>query len=285
MYILLAAFAGAGLALACAQRSSVRGETVWVILQGAGALFIAFYGSNAAGLIMMDRAMGRPVREVPQAVEDALLMGHRVLLTLLTMALIAAAGVAAMWGLYALCAFPQWGPWLFILVAPATVLVAGAALLVGAAVVAPLTGPVVWAGFGTRQAVAEVLRLIRTRLLQAGVLVAGLGVATALTGAAASLMVLIGGQVMAFASVLVLGVDVQPQVLMAGLFGYGLHAINAAGIPKEALPYISSATVGGGMVFALALVLPTLVYLRGVCEVYLALCAADRLAGSEVPGP
>ncbi len=278
MYILLAAFSGSGLALACAQRSLARGDTVWTVVQGAAALFIAFYGSNAAGLIMMDRAMGRSVREVPDAIEDALLLGHRVLLVLLVMGLAGGALGLLMWGLYALCALPTLGPWLYVLVAPVTVLVVGAVLMMGAAVVAPLTGPIVWSGAGTLQSVRELLSLIRGRLLQAGVLVAGLGVATALVGAASSVVVLLGGRAMALASVLFLGVDVQPEVLMAGLLGYGLHNINAAGIPAQALPYISSATVGGGVVFAIALVLPTLVYLRGVCEVYLALRAAERLA-------
>ena len=276
MYVLLAAFSGAGLAVASAQNSLGRGETGWAIGQGAAALFIAFYGSNAAGLILMDRAMGRPAQDVVQALEDALLLGHRVLLALFAMLSVAALAVAVMWALYALCALPRVGVWLFVLVAPATVLAVGALLLVGAAVVAPLTGPVVWAGASWWGAVRELAGLTRKRLLQAAVLVAGLGLATGLVGAATSLVVVIGGRVMALASVLVLGVDVQPEVLMAGLFGYGLRSINAAGIAPEALPYISAATVGGGVVFAIALVLPTLVYLRGVCEVYLTLRAAQE---------
>jgi len=165
-------------------------------------------------------------------------------------------------------------------VVPTTVVVISLMLMAGLAVIAPLTGPTVWAGASSWQAVRTLWRLIRDRLLQAGVLVAGLSVATALVGAAVSAFVLVGGRVMAEASILMLGVDVKPEVLMAGLFGYGLGNINAAGIPKSAFPYISAATIGGGVVFALALVLPTLVYLRGVCEVYLALMAADRLERS-----
>lgn len=278
MYVLLAAFSGAGLALASAQASFGRGEMNWAIGQGAAALFVAFYGSNAAGLILMDRAMGRPSRDVVQAVEDALGIGHRVLAALLVMGLAAAAVAGGLLGLYWLSGLPRIGHWLFVLVVPATVLVIGLVLLAGAAVVAPLTGPTVWAGASSWGSVRTLFRLIRERLLQAAVLVGGLSLATGVTGAATSLFVLVGGRVMAEASVFVLGVDVKPEVLMAGLFGYGLHSINAAGIPKEALPYISAATVGGGVVFAVALVLPTLVYLRGVCEVYLALMASDEAA-------
>lgn len=276
MYVLLGAFSGAGLTLAMAQASFARGNMNWAIGQGAAALFIAFYGSSAAGLLLMDRAMGRPRREVAQAVEDALGIGHRVLAILLVMGLSALALAGGLLGLYWLSGLPKIGPWLFVLVVPLTVLVIGLALMAGVAVVAPLTGPIVWAGASSWEGVRLMFHLIRERLLQAGVLIGGLSLATGLVGAATSLFVMIGGRVMAEASVFVLGVQVNPEVLMAGLFGYGLQSINAAGIPKEAYPYISAATVGGGVVFALALVMPTLVYLRGVCEVYLALMAADK---------
>jgi hypothetical protein len=184
---------------------------------------------------------------------------------------------AGLLGLYWLSGLPKIGPWLFVLVVPITVVVIGLVIMAGMAVVAPLTGPTVWAGASSISAIRTLFRLIRERLLQSAVLMGGLTLATGVVGAATSLFVLIGGRVMAEASVLMLGVDVQPQVLMAGLFGYGLHSINSVGIPKEAYPYISAATVGGGVVFALALVLPTLVYLRGVCEVYLALIASDKV--------
>jgi hypothetical protein len=171
---------------------------------------------------------------------------------------------------------PTVGAWLFAVVVPTTVVVIGLVSTAVVAVVAPLTGPVVWAGASSWQAVRTLWGLIRDRLLQAGVLVAALSLATALVGAAMSALILVGGRVMAEASILMLGVDVKPEVLMAGLFGYGLGNINSTGIPLTAYPFIRAATIGGGVVFALALVLPTLVYLRGVCEVYLALMAADR---------
>ena len=158
----------------------------------------------------------------------------------------------------------------------ASVTTSSMARLAGVVVVAPLTGPTVWAGASSVQAVATIGRLIRDRLLQAAVLVGGLSLATGLVGAAASAMVLLGGRVMAEASVFVLGVDIPPEALMAGLLGRTVQITQGVVVPAKALSYISAATVGGGMVFALALVMPTLVYLRGVCEVYLALRASDE---------
>jgi len=140
-------------------------------------------------------------------------------------------------------------------------------------VVAPLTGPSVWAGASSWQTVRRLVRLIRERLLQAAVLAGALSVVTAVVGAAISLVILLGGRVMAEASVWILGVDIPPQALMAGLVGQTVQVGSAAQVPAKALSYISAATVGGGVVFAVALVLPTVVYLRGVCEIYLALSA------------
>ena len=273
LYVLLGAFVGAGLALAAARASLGRTELNWAIGQGAAALFVAFYGAQAAGLLLMDRAMGRTPRDVFDALEDALGIGHRTLLALLAMVLVGATLGALLLGLYWLCRLPVIGPWLFLVVVPLTVVVIGFAFTAGAAVVAPLTGPSVWAGASSWQAVRGVWRLIRERLLQAAVLAGALSAVTAVVGAAISLVVLLGGRLMAEASILVLGVDIPPQAFMAGLLGRTVQVGDPSQVPAHALSYISAATAGGGVVFAIALVLPTLVYLRGVCEIYLALQA------------
>lgn len=284
MYVLLASFAGAGLAAATAQASLGREDLVWAVGQGAAALFIAFYGSNAAGLLLMDRARGVPPRSVMDAVEDALGIGHRVFLALAVVLAGIALVLAGLLGLFWLSDLPVIGPWLYALVVPFTVVVLGLLFLVGGAVVGPLTGPTVWSGASSWQAVRTLWWSMRARVLQAAVLMVGLSVVTALVGAAVSFVVFTGGRLMAEVSVWLLGVDVPPEVLMAGLFGHGLHSINPAVVPKSAMAHTVAALVGGGVVFALALVLPTLVYLRGVCEIYLAL-VAPAPAAEETAAP
>jgi hypothetical protein len=91
MYVLMSSFAGAGLAIATAQSSLAKSQLNWAVFQGALGLFIAFYGSNAAGLLLMDRALGRPPRDVMSAVEGALGVGHRVFITLVVMLCLGAA--------------------------------------------------------------------------------------------------------------------------------------------------------------------------------------------------
>lgn len=271
MYVLLGAFAAAGLAFATAQASMGRGDMPWAIGQGAAALFIAFYGSNAAGLLLMDRALGRPPREVVDAVLDALGVGHRVLITLALVGLAAAALVGVLAGLFWLCRLPIVGPWLYALVVPLTVVSLGLAMMAGAAVVGPLTGPTVWAGASSWQSVRQVARFLRHHVLHAAVMMVGLSLVTGLVGAGTGFVVMAGGRLMAEASVWLTGVDVPPEVLMVGLLGGGLHNINAQVVPAGAVAHIRAAAIGGGVVFSLALVMPTLVYLRGVCEIYLTL--------------
>jgi hypothetical protein len=271
LYVLLSALSGGGLALATARASLGRGDTTWAVGQAAVGLFIAFYGSNAAGLLMMDRALGRPPRDVFDALEDALGIAHRVLVALAGMLLVAGGLAGGLLGLLWLSGLPRVGPWLFAGVVPLTVAVVGLVAVAGAAVVGPLTGPSVWLGASSWQSFRTLAGLIRQHLLQALVLAVTLSALTGLVGAGTSLLVMLGGRVMAEASVWMLGIDLAPEVLMVGLFGGGLQSINAAAVPKEALAHTTAAAIGGGVVFAVALVLPTAVYLRGVCEVYLTL--------------
>ncbi len=282
--MLLAAYAGGGAAMASAIQAFGQGNQALAIGMGTAALFIVFYGSNAAGLMLMDRALGRAVRDPRDALADALGMGHRVLLALAAMLLLASALAAAVLGLYWLSGLGGVGPSLFAVAVPVTVLLIGVVMLAGVAVVAPLTGPTVWAGASARQTVRTLWHLIRHRLLHAAVLTGGVSLTTGLVGAATSAMVLVGGRVMAEASVLVLGVNVPPQALMAGLFGRTVMIADVSTVAARDLTYISAASVGGGVIFALALVLPTLVYLRGVCEVYLALEAADQAESAQADG-
>lgn len=271
MYVLLTAFAGGGTALAMARSALAHGQMSWAVAEGAVGLFIAFYGSHAAGLLLMDRALGRPAREVADAVVDALGVAHRVLVALLVVLVAVGVLSALLVGLFWLCGLSVVGPWLYALVLPVTVVAVGAMLVAGTAVIGPLTGPIVWAGASSRDTVRQLVRLLREHMLHAAALMAGLSLVTGLVGGGTSVVVMVAGRVMTELSVVVLGVNVPAEILMAGLLGHAVHAVDPRLVSPEAMPYIAAANVGGGLVFGLALVLPTLVYLRGVCEIYLLL--------------
>ena len=275
LFMLLATFAGAGLLMAMAEASLARGPAWWGPLQAGAALFAAFYGGNAAGILVMDDARGRPVREVPDALRAALATAHRLLLALAIVLAAVVLGAALLLGLFWLSrsavSGAVVGPLLFGLAVPIGVLAVGFAAVSLIAVVVPLAAPAVWSGASVRQVVTGLVRLIRERLLTAVLLMAVVSLLTAGMGAVVTAAVMVGGRVIAELGVRVVGVDVPPQQLMAGLFGRGLHSLGAVGAPTGSTGHASAALVGGGVVFALALLLPGLVYLRGTCAVYVAL--------------
>lgn len=271
LYALLSTFCIAGLLLAMAESALARDDGLWGSIWAGLALTVAFYGVNTTGLLLMDQARERPVRDVQDALRDALLSAHRVLLSLLVVLALFALLLAGLMGLLWATRVPWLGAPLFALTVPLGVLLLGLAGLAGAVLIGPLTGPSVWAG----QPVGATLRLLwrqgRGGLLDAAVLMAAVLLLTGLVSAVVSFVVIGGGRALALLAVWGAGIELPPQQLMAGLFGYGLRSLGAAGAPVAGTPLGMAALVGGGVVFALALVLPGLVYLRGCCAVYLAL--------------
>lgn len=275
LYLLMATFCMAGLWVASA-RSAVLHEQALASAMWIGlGLMTAFLGLNATGLLLMDQARGLPVRDPQDALIDALRCSPRVLLvlgaSLSIAALIAAALVALLWG----SRWPWIGPPLLGLVLPVGVLLLGAALFALVAVVAPLAGPAVWAG----QSSAGTLRFLQGRLRhglpETALLVATVYLLAALLTAAVSFIVLSGSRLLAGLAILGAGIELPAQQLMAGVMGWGPRTLGATGAPLQGGNLGLAALIGGGAVFALALVLPTLIYLRGCCAVYLALTADE----------
>lgn len=279
--VLLGTFASAGLLLSMAETSLGRGSVTWGAWQAGAAFFAAFYGGNAAGLLVMDQSRGVPVRAIPAALRASLSTAHRLLCVLLIVALAYAllGGflVGLMWLSRTSVSGPVIGPMLFGLAVPIGVLGISWALLAGGAVLVPLMAPAVWSGAGVFATLRQLSTLVHARLLSAALLMAAVSLLTAAVGALVTSLVMAGGRVVAELSIAVAGIDVPAKQLMAGLFGYGLRSLGATGaigaVPPGSTAHAAAALVGGGLVFALALVLPGLVYLRGTTAVYLALTA------------
>lgn len=276
--VLLGTFASAGLLMAMAEASLARQAGAWGPLQAGAALFVAFYGGNAAGILVMDDARGNAVRDIPAALRAALSTAHRLLVVLaIVFGAYAVAGGAllgVLWLSRVAVTGALLGPLLFGIAVPLGVLAVGLAALMLVAVVVPLAAPGVWSGAGAWQVVLQLVGLVRQRLLTVVLLMAAVSLLTAGMGAIATFVVMTGGRVVAQLGVVVVGVAVPAQQLMAGLFGYGLRSFGAVGAPAGSGGHAAAALVGGGVVFALALLLPGLVYLRGTCAVYLAMTEA-----------
>jgi len=71
LYALLAAFCLAGLMLASAESALAKANNLTGWIWAAGALVSAFLGLNTTGLLLMDQARGRPVRDVADALRAA----------------------------------------------------------------------------------------------------------------------------------------------------------------------------------------------------------------------
>lgn len=271
LYALLSAFCLAGLMLASAESALAKANTAIGVIWAVGGLLTAFVGVNTTGLLLMDQARGRKVREVADAFHDALRSAPRVLLTLLlvlsTLGLAAAALIALLYS----ARLPAVGPALFALLVPLSVTALGVMAFSGLVLIGPLTGPSIWSGKTPLQTARMLARQLRHGPLEAGALMMAVFLMTALVSAAVSFVVVSGGRALALLMVWLIGIDVPAQQLIAGLFGYGLRSLGASGAPVATTPLAIAAQTGGGVVFAVALVLPTLVYLRGCCAVYLAL--------------
>jgi len=274
--LMLGGFSTAALLFSSAQGALAEGAQAWGIAQALLALLVAFYASNAAGLLLMDQARGLrgpQRRDARDALGDALRSAHRLL------ALLLGAGVvlAAVLALAALLLWlprpdvlgPTLGAPLFGAVVPVAVVVIGSLMLALSTVFAPVAAAAHWAGMGPRAS----LRLLWQQGLGRGLYVAMLTTAAALLAAAVAALVaavLVGGtRVVGVGAVLLTGLDIPPGQLMAGFFGHGLRQLGAAGAPVAKSAYGAWALSGGGVVFAIGLVLPALVYLRGLCAVLL----------------
>lgn len=275
LYALLAAFCFAGLMLASAQSALAREHPLTGAAWMGLGLAVAFFGVNATGLMLMDQARGLPVRDPQDAFADALRCGHRVLLAVLACLALAMLTAGLLAGLLWTTRWPVIGAPLLALVLPVAVLVLGSLAFVLVVLVGPLAGPAVWAGRRTRGVLSLLRERLRHGLPETALLVATVYLLTALATAAVSFVVVSGGRLMAGLAILGAGVELPAGQLLAGLMGLGPRGLGASGVPLQGGALGTAALVGGGVVFAIALVLPTLVWLRGCCAVYLAVTEAE----------
>ena len=278
--VLLGTFAAAGLLLAMLAQAVARGQGATMVLYGVLAFLVAFYGGNAAGLMVMDDARGQPRRGIVDALATALRTAHRLLGALLLIAIAYAAGALLLALVLVVCKAPVLGPAAYTVVLPVAVVIAGLALLVLPTVVVPLAAPAVWEGADTLQCVSRLFAIARRRLLEVVLLMLVVGLLASVVGALVMFVVAVGGQVVARLSAWILGPQAPAQQLMAGLFGFGLRSLTGAGVNVGASAYAAAGVIGGGVVAVVGSVLPGLVYLRGACEVYLAHADAEDEAAS-----
>jgi hypothetical protein len=253
---------------------SLAGVASFQIHPALGAIFallavaVFFYGANAAGIMLMDEAHGSQSRPVLAAVLTALSIGHRFIFVILLVSLVYIVGLLAMALLLLLCKIPGLGALLFAFVFPVCVVMSGIAIFAGYGVIGPLAGPAVWSGSTTMQALSRLAAIARQRIV---VVVLSMLVLLLICGFVGSLIVgvmftgtlITGG--MSAGIIGVSGMDLSSVMGMGNMSGYG------GGWGTDSLSgHLAAGAFGWGVVMAVALTLPLLVYLRGCCQLYLA---------------
>lgn len=275
--LLFATFAVAAILLVFAGTMG-RVSLLFVPLIGLLAWLVAFYGGNAVGLMMMDEARGDASRPVGEAISTALSIAHRLILVFLLVFALYIVGMLALALVLFISRIPFIGPLLYVVVFPVAVVVTGVALFALPTVIFPLAAPAVWRGAGVMACFSQLLAIARKRL----VLVVLLMIAVTLIAAAVSMLIMAilmsGTALTASMSAGILGGAGMGSGMGHGGFGGGPMGglgggmgglMGGFGGSGGSGGHVLAATIGGGLLFAVAFSLPGMVYLRGACTVYL----------------
>jgi hypothetical protein len=264
--LLLATFVIAAMVVAVGG-SLAQVNGVLTLLFSLLALAVVFYGANAAGMMMMDEANGQPSRPIGAAVMSSLATSHRLILVLLIIGAIYLLGIVAFALLLFLCKVPAVGPILYTVVFPSVVVVSGIAIFAVPTVIFPLSAPAIWNGASTMGGVSQLIAVVRRRLLLVLLLMFAVGLIAGVVGSLIGLILFGGTSLTALLSAAILGSDAAglPGFTSGFMGGFGSGGGLGGGIGG----YATAALVGGGVVYAAAVTLPVLVYLRGASGVYL----------------
>ena len=242
--------------------ASLLAAVVWVVAIGTGV--------NAAGLLQMDHARGIS----PRSTADALVYGLMCIPKLIVLGLVFLAVEIAVFIVLAvllfICKIPFLGPLLFVVVFPLSVVVAGVTI-VGLFLCMVLSLPAIWQGASITRALAQTFAIVRSRLLEAVLL-----------------LIFVGFLCFAVAAIIfgVLGFGLVPTLGMSmsivGFGGFGMESMMAMsqGGGGSAGHAIAGA-IGGALLWAVAASLIGQVYLLGLSLVYLRVTEGLDLTASE----
>src|SRR4051794_205894 len=231
---------------------------VWVVAVGTGL--------NAAGLLQMDHARGIS----PRSTADALVYGLMCIPKLIVLALaffaveVAVLIVVAL--LLLICKIPFLGPLLFVVVFPVSVVVVGVTV-VGLFLCMLLSLPAIWQGASITRALGQTLAIVRSRLVEAVLLLVVLAFVAFAVG-----LILFG--VVAAGLVPTLGLSVS----IVGFGGFGMESVMAM---SQGGGYAVAGAIGGALLWAVAASLVGQVYLLGLSLVNLRVTEGLDLTAAE----
>jgi hypothetical protein len=235
----------------------------WSIIAFAGgvlAFLIVFYGANAVGILLLKDAQGEPSYGIGEAVERSLATSHRLLGVAILQFLIVLALVLAVALVLFVCRIPFLGPVMFAFALPVSAVLLGMLVFSLFYIMLPLAGPAVWSGGTTFQVIARLNSIARSKLIavimQQFILLVILLFASGIIFS----ILMIGLSIASSLSAAILGVGgaMHPGELMLG-----------GGFFGERAGHMIAGGIGGGLLFAVAAVIPGLIAIKGNCIIYL----------------
>ena len=243
---------------------------------GGLAMFIAgATGINAAGVLLMDQARGVPPRPLMDAVVYGLMCIPKFILLALSLLLVAVAVFIVLAIVYVVCKIPVLGPILFVVVFPLSVLISGLTLC-GLFLCMFLALPAIWEGATIARAITQTLAIARSRLVESILLLAVVGLLAGVVGFIVFSVLFSGLMPTIGLSASILGSDGLGGMMgvmrhggdaFGGTSGLGSDGGGSVGVGGAG--YAIAASIGAGLLWALAGSLVSLVYLLGLNLVYL----------------
>jgi len=227
-------------------------------------------GVNAAGLLHMDSARGIS----PRSTVDALVAGLMCIPKLIVLGLALLAVEIAVFIVLAIvifiCKIPFLGPVLFVVVFPASVIVAGVTV-VGLFLCLVLSLPAIWMGATITRALAQTLAIARSRLIEAVLLLLFVGFLAFAVG------IIVFGVLLA-GLLPTLGMSASIVGFGGGMGGLGgmMGMIQGGGGGA-----MIAGAIGGLLLWAVAASLVGQVHLLGLCLIYLRVTEGLDLSATE----
>ncbi|MEP7298175.1 MAG: zinc ribbon domain-containing protein [Burkholderiales bacterium] len=252
-------------------------------LGGLGLFIASATGINASGVLLMDQAKGQPSRELGDAIAYGLLCIPKFILLGLALFAVSLVVFVAIAIVFFICKIPVLGPILFVVVFPLSVVIAGLTLC-GLFLCMFLALPAIWEGATISRAIAQALAIARSRLIESILLMAVVGVLSAVVG-----FIVFGVLFAGLAPTLGMSASILGGDALGGLMGmmrqggdYGdMGGGFGGGRGARAAGYVVAAGIGAGLLWALAGSLLALVNLLGLNLVYLRVTEGLDVGASE----
>lgn len=259
--ILLLGMALVGAALVTALFGVLANSLGSIAFGGLGALLgflVIFYGVNAVGIMMMREAQGQPMNTIMDAVLVSLFTSHRFIAVVVLEFLIVLAAVIVIAAILFVCKIPAIGPFLFTFAFPFAAIFLGILIFALFYIMLPLAGPAVWSGSTVFQVIARMNMIVRNKLVSVILLEVLLFFITIFTATLIFTIVFTGVMVTSGLSASILGMQGIGMGNMMAIFS----SISGSG-------YMLAASIGGGLLLAVAAVIPGLIFTKGICIIYL----------------